>query len=262
MISAYTTAFNLTNFPVSFGEVFSNWFCYFDEVVVSTTKEHLAEVELALSDSPFLNKIKIVSLDITTDDLYWDGKLKNNGLQNCSNDIVFQIDLDERISGDKKNLDSIAEYLREKDSAGSVMINVVNLFGDEDHYSDIGRKWYVHTKKGCYRGAVNFSKNSENIFNPKKSDTCELIDRNGDIVKCWGIVDLSIDSLKIFHLGYIDISKKIDLTEKFWGEIWQKRFILFEKGEIDEENLTVEREDYSKTKPIKHNFRKPLWPTL
>ena len=89
-----------------------------------------------------------------------------------------------------------------------------------------------------------------------------MIDRNGDIVKCWGIVDLSMDSLKIFHLGYIDISKKIDLTEKFWGEIWQKRFILFEKGKIDEENLTVEREDYSKTKPIKHNFTKPLWPTL
>ena len=148
MISAYTTAFNFENMKMSVKEALCNWFVYCDEVVISTTDEDRERLEKEIVDFPSYN-IKVVSLDIDTKDLFWDGKLKNNGLKNCSNDVVFQIDLDERISGDKGHLNNLAEAFHQNTEPCCISIQSIDLFGDLNHYKSIGQKWYLHTRNGC-----------------------------------------------------------------------------------------------------------------
>jgi hypothetical protein len=93
-ISAYTTIFNLKNIQLSIIDALDNWFYYFDEVIISTLTKDVNEINEEIKNYKFFDKIKIVDIDIDFNNLFWDGILKNNGLQNCSNEIVFQIDLD------------------------------------------------------------------------------------------------------------------------------------------------------------------------
>jgi hypothetical protein len=87
----------------------------YNELEESVVKEVIDDllINKAHADSihKFFDKIKIVDIDIDFNNLFWDGILKNNGLQNCSNEIVFQIDLDERVSGTKEFSSSWALYL-------------------------------------------------------------------------------------------------------------------------------------------------------
>ena len=269
MISAYTTAFNFKNMKFSLEEALSNWFVYFDEVVISTTSEDLQEAKDCVKDFPLVDKIKIVSLEINTKDLHWDGKLKNNGLQNCSNDVVFQIDLDERIGGSKTILTELADTILRQESPCSIFIQNIDLFGDLNHYKSMGRKWYIHTRDGCCRGAINLAMVDGKIFDPEKSDTCELIDEDGDLIPCIGITPLTnpqgnlhIDIPKIFHLGFLDLERRAHLNKTFWKDIWSERKSLSQQKEVEATDVFIDAEEFNTIPKYKHNIPLPLWPTI
>ena len=261
MISAYTTAFNFENMKMSVKEALCNWFVYCDEVVISTTDEDRERLEKEIVDFPSYN-IKVVSLDIDTKDLFWDGKLKNNGLKNCSNDVVFQIDLDERISGDKGHLNKLAEAVQQNTEPCCISIQSIDLFGDLNHYKSIGQKWYLHTRNGCYRGAVNFALIDDKIFDPEKSDTCELIDKNGDLIPCMGVTPLTANSIKVFHLGFLDLIRRAHLNKNFWRGIWSERKTLSQKKKVEAEDVLVSTKDFESLEKYKLEFPQPLWPTI
>jgi hypothetical protein len=261
-ISAYTTIFNLKNIQLSIIDALDNWFYYFDEVIISTLTKDVNEINEEIKNYKFFDKIKIVDIDIDFNNLFWDGILKNNGLQNCSNEIVFQIDLDERVSGNKEFLENLYNILISQNKPCSLMLKTIDLFDDLDHYKNIGQKWYIHTKKDCYRGAVNFAKINDKLFDPEKSDTCELIDQEGNLIDCLGCVNITNDSIKIIHLGFLDLNRRSNLNKTFWKNIWSERKSLSQNKNIEANDVFINSSDFKITNKYKHNLNKPLWPKI
>ena len=257
MISLYTTIFNLQNFDFSINEALSNWLFYTDEVVISTLEDQLEEIQNEVNSGPFADKVKIVSSDVDIKkDGYWVGGLKDLSLKNCSHDIVIQADFDERLSGKKEIFIEIENILRKSDISASILLPVIDLYADLDHYSNIGRKWYMHKKQGSNRGPVNFGIKEDGSIDDTKSDTCELINDNGDLLPSIGFVDFTYENPKIIHLGYLNIDRRNKINKNFWTDMWKLRTKDKEK-EIRKE--TFDKEDPNK-RP--HSLPKPLWPTL
>jgi len=166
------------------------------------------------------------------------------------------VDLDERVSGDKKLLKRMEEGLRQQTFPCSVMLPTLDLFEDLHHYITIGGKWYMHHKEGCYRGAVNFARKEDGTLDHSKSDTCELIDSRGSLIPCVGKVDFSSNNWpKIIHLGYLNLDERNKVNE-FWGKIWNHR----KTGELLDTWERKKIKTDSRKKP--HNLPLPLWPTI
>ena len=258
MISLYTTIFNIQNFDFNLKEVFSNWFYYVDEVVISTLESQVKEINKEVNKTAFSDSVKIVSTALNPDkDLYWDGKLKNAGLKACSYNSVIQVDLDERISGSKYTLKELIEEINKHDFPCSIMLPTIDLYEDVHSFVNIGYKWYIHTRDGANRGAVNFSLNKDGTFDPEKSDTCELIDDKGQLIPCIGRVSFAEHDPKIIHLGYLNLEDKNNINKNFWGKIWHKR-----KTGIDSPDFEPEEVKSGDPRKQPHNLPIPLWPTL
>ena len=171
MISLYTTAFNLDKINIYLDEIFSNWFCYVDEIVIATFESQHVEVMNRVARSNFYDpkKIRVVSKHVEIEtDIYWEGKLKNTALQNCKNEVALQCDLDERISGDIIAFKNIGEELIKHDFPCSVMMPTIDLYEDLNHYVSIGQKWYIHKKEGSSRGSVNWARKEDGSLDPDK----------------------------------------------------------------------------------------------
>jgi hypothetical protein len=264
MISLYTTAFNLGDFDVDIEDALSNWFYYVDEVVIATIDKDYKKLKNKIESSKFfgIKEIKIVSKDIDiSNDIFWDGKLKNLSLQNCSNNVALQIDLDERISGSKKDYTLMANELGLHDFPCSLLIPTINLYGDLEHFKDIGYKWYIHTQKDSFRGAVNFAIKDDGCFDPEKSDTCELIDGRGSLIPCIGKINFTETGPKIIHLGALNFERKANLNKKFWRKIWSERKTLSQKKQVDATDVCIDPLEFKEVVQ-KHNLSTPLWPNL
>ena len=81
------------------------------------------------------------------------------------------------------------------------MLPVLNLYGDKEHCSDLGRKWYFHEKDGCHRGPVNFGL-KEDLIDIEKTDTCELVDEGGNLVGVLPIFPYYYDINFFISQGY------------------------------------------------------------
>lgn len=234
-LSVYTTLFNVENGMFNVQGALRNWSHYADQIVVATIKGQARKVCDAVTyreDVQFPAKVKVVEVDTSLDDPYFDGKLKNEALQNCDNDFVIQQDLDERIGGDKILWNQLSSELVRKPEFAAYMIPVIDLYKDTEHFKDIGRKWYLHRRKGCYRGPVAFAKRDDGTIDTDKSDTCELIDANGNLVPflseerfvsppMFGTM-FNDYAPHIIHLGYINLEKRVE-NNKFWEPVWSAR---------------------------------------
>ena len=258
MISLYTTAFNLDKINIYLDEIFSNWLCYVDEIVIATFRSQHVEVmnRVARSNLYDPKKIRVVSKHVEIEtDIYWEGKLKNTALQNCKNEVALQCDLDERISGDIIAFKNIAEELIKHDFPCSVMMPTIDLYEDLNHYVSIGQKWYIHKKEGSSRGSVNWARKEDGTLDPEKSDTCELVDVEGNLIPCIGKIEFTRDGPKIIHLGYLDLDER-NKVNKFWGKIWNHRH----KGKFDQDyKMDQIKAGDPRKKP--HDLSHPLWPT-
>ena len=259
MISIYTTGFNLEKINTDFDDVFSNWLLFADQIVIATFKDQEEKTKNINSKSKFFDPLNIAVVGFAPDiegDIYWEGKLKNEALQHCYSDIVIQCDLDERISGDPELVKSIGEEILKHDFPCSVMLPTIDLYEDLDHYINIGYKWYIHKRQGTFRGAGNFAKKQDGTFDAEKSDTCELVTNNGDLIPCVGKINYSPKSPKIIHLGYLDLKERNKVNE-FWGKIWDHRHT----GKFNSNYAPEEIKSGDKRKQ-KHNLSKPLWENL
>lgn len=224
-ISIYSSAFNLIN------NGFFGWkdsilkSCEFaDEVVIAVNKSKDNTLEELLDLK--CNNLQIISCDISYSDPLLDGKLKNEALQKCSGDILIQLDLDEYIPiSQKENWVNLAQTLLSYENVKSVMIPSINLYGSWEKYKDITPKWYMH-KRGLFRGPVNFARNADGTVDTNRSDTCELIDADGNLVYSvmipYNIENLRQDNIFVVHYGYLNFNARIKRNKEFWSEHWLK----------------------------------------
>lgn len=209
-----------------------------------------------------LVKFKIIDADIPYSRATFDGELKNLAYKNASQPFVIQIDADEVIPlWSIPNWKKFALELDQRQE-DAFFVPVVDLFYDEDHYKNVGTKWYLLKNKPYIgRGVVNFAKNENGTINTDRSDTCEaIILETGELIKAAHILNpglpdfIKIRSLDsnpvIFHRGYLNIEyrKKIN---KFWLPVWSNR-----AGE-EVTNIPLTDEDFKKIPYFKHNL--PHW---
>lgn len=259
--SIYTSLFNYSPEKFDIRGAFENWFKYGDEIVVATFEDQKFQIEAAIKkEFGYDERIKIVPVEDTSlDDPFFDGKLKNAALQNCSNEIVILQDADERLSGEKAEWIKLGNHLLQYGPPCGFLIPTIDLYGDLDHYKSVGSKWYLTTKEGVFRGPVNFAKRSNGTIDTDRSDTTEAITKNGDLIPFFvensflrDGKNFNIKYCHSVHLGYLDLEKRVE-SNKFWKDIWSLR--AGKNVEVAQSIEELEVGNISK----KHNLKSYWW---
>lgn len=231
MFEIYTCLYNSSKFPHDWRDSLQN-FCEFSpgiRVTIAINQcddDTLEQVRSWKSETN--NNLNIVETNFLYSDLAFDGKIKNAALQACSADWLIGLDIDERIPGWQLGNWEEAAKILEKHGFDAALIPSINLCKNLMQYKDIGRKWYLH-KRGLYRGVVNFAKKDNGKIDITKSDTCEIIDEKGNLVKNM-VLPFDIQTLRekqedcpfVFHLGWVSRDHRLAANE-FWAPVWSNR---------------------------------------
>lgn len=270
MFSVYTSLFNYSPEKFDLVGALSNWSKYADKIFIATFPEQKEEIfqliwkewyngSLSLEGGTSKAFVDVVSCETSLDDPLFDGKLKNAALQACQTELVIQVDMDERLHGNLSSWEDLGKILKDAPTPFAFMIPVIDLYKDYDHYKGVNRKWYFHLKEGSFRGPVNFAKKDGNLIDINKSDSCELIDKNGDLVPyyiddrffCKTANIFDIKQCHVIHLGYLNLSQRVE-NNKFWRGVWSAR--AGEEVKVAQSIEELDAENIAK----KHNL-KPCW---
>jgi hypothetical protein len=236
--SIYTSAFNVVKNKFDYQSALLNFCSFAHEVViaVNTSEDNSQEEINRWAREVGATNLRIVPTDISYEDPLLDGKLKDAALQLCTNDALIGLDLDETVRlSDKDKWESLA-YGLEFAPFDAYMLPSLNLWGDVrtvrwDEKENKKWKWYLH-RRGLKRGAVNFGKLLNGHVDIDKSDTCELIYPNGDLVRANRIDNEKATTLAewtafldtvpfVFHLGYVNLGDRILRNKNFWKKHWE-----------------------------------------
>lgn len=240
MFSIYTSAFNIVKNNYDYKTAFNNYGSFAEEVVISTLNNNEDETLNILEDlSKTDPKFKIIKCNLDRKDpLFW-GKLRNEGLQNCSQDFCISLDLDELLPlWQKYNWINYARSLAYSEF-DSYLVPLINLWGDKtkirwDADTNYLFKWALHknstiSTNKIKRGPVNFALKENNTVDITKSDTNELVYEDGNLVKTLRVINdyegdpgkyIEECRLKIFiyHTGYLDFKDRVFRNRNFWNE--------------------------------------------
>ena len=248
--SSYTSAFNLIKMGFDWQNSILNYSQFMDEVVlaINTSEDGTFESVSKFLEEKGISNVILCQCAFDYSDLAFDGKIKNFALQHTSGDIKISCDIDERFPLYQKDLWRRAgNHLLSQREISAFLIPSINLCGDIYHYKDIGYKWYMH-KDELYRGIVNFAKKQDGKIDTDRSDTCELIDANGNLVQTLKF-DNSIEGLRegqipyVFHYWAVDKDQRIKQNE-FWQPVWSNRAGKEVNNKID----------FSKMQVLKHHL--------
>lgn len=246
-LSIYTSAFNVNKMGFDWMGALTNFMTIADEVVVMVNTSEDDSYQSMLRFSQEFRGLFIYQSDFDYGDPEFDGKIKNEALKMTTGDIKVSLDLDERIPVYQREMwRGLAENLLETKHVAAVMIPSINLCGDIYHYKDIGYKWYMH-KGGLKRGVVKFARQENGKIDITKSDTCELVTEDGDLVPSYyfpqDINALRSDKIPyVFHYWGVSLEQRLR-QNAFWKPVWENRAgrevddVMTESHQID--GLTV-----------------------
>jgi len=268
MFSIYSSAFNVINNAFDYKEAVENFCAFGEEVVICVNKSKDGSLDAFLDLKKTKPNLKIVSSDFDYEDPLLDGKVKNMALQSTENPYKIGLDMDERIPiRHKKRWERIARFMEKSPEIKGFLIPSVDLWKDKHKIQSNPNKnknfkWYLH-KEGLCRGAVNFAKLENGKIDREKSDTCELIDPQGNLVATPKIYQnfendndyfnwLDQEAIFVFHLGFLDFKKKIIRNKNFWNKHWE-----VVSGEKHNTALTTEEFENRAQDLKSHNLK--LW---
>jgi hypothetical protein len=275
MFSIYTSAFNIVKNKFSYEEAFDNYLSFAEEVIVSTRKDNEDSTIEVLNK--YTNKYKKFKYVISNDDIshpYFHGRLRDLALQSCSQEFCIGLDIDELVPvWQKYNWISLARNLSFCDF-DAYLVPILNLWGSYetirwDKDFNYGDKWAIHKniKGKIKRGPVKFGIRDDGTIDVDKSDTCELIYENGDLVRSYPIITNRNGNLNqylfecmnkifIYHIGYADFDRRVNINKTFWYDQLKLRSGNRQEESIDK--YTPTNKDILLNKQlIKHNL--PLW---
>jgi hypothetical protein len=232
--SIYTTLFNFKSFSFNPKDVLANFSVWADEVVVATIEDDDNTYKSLLELTRFFPKLKVIKTNLQRFTPTFDGDLKNAALQATTGDILLQLDFDEKMSTHNLLMwDKLSEMILSNKDIKAAFIPSINLYGDKQHFSSFTSKWYLH-KRGLKRGVVNFAKKADGTHDIGKSDSCELLDQDGNLVQTFRFFDESLFDSKesaaqflkdqdlpyVIHYGWIDLHRRADINKQFWKNQW------------------------------------------
>lgn len=234
VISVYTSAFNVTKMQYDWQDAFNNFLAIGDELVIAVNKseDNTEEVISTWAATMVTHAPRIVYTDFSYDDPDLDGKIKNEALQATTGQYKVGLDLDERIPDKFKyhlrNLCSNFYY----DKTDVIMLPVINLYKDREHFKNIAQKFYFH-RGGLRRGTINAAKHKYgNTHDIEKSDSCEILDSEGNLPRLAYLIPPQASDYEkmtlikqqnipfVIHEGLLDLEKKALRNELFWKNHW------------------------------------------
>jgi hypothetical protein len=229
-MQVYSSLFNFSPDKFDLGDAFDNWLKYANSVVVATFPDQIHSLDFQIREiygDKYVGKVFLTSGDTDLNDRFYDGKLKDIALKACTEDIVIQQDMDERLGGEKEKWEEFGTQLLKFGAPCAYMVQTIDLYKDYSHFKSVGRKWYLHTQKYTNRGPVNFAKRQDGTVDTNKSDGCELIDDLGDLLPTY-LCDsfykdgaFNIKAPHSCHLGYVDLKKRV-ANSGFWANSWSR----------------------------------------
>lgn len=264
MFSIYTSAFNLIKNKFAYRETLENFSSFANEVCVAVNTSEDGTLEELQNYADENYKVKIIPCDISYDDPWLDGKVKDVALQATTKELKIGLDMDERLPLWQRDMWLQLGSQFQATKIDALFIHTLNLWGDvRSVQSDLQElykfKWYLH-KGGFHRGPVNFGRKSDGTIDITKSDSCELIDKDGNLAQAYPVTaknengEMFLDSLKttpfVYHLGYANFQERDLRNKNFWDKHWQ-----VECGKEGKFTSTIE--EVSAKKVIPHNL--PLW---
>lgn len=257
--SIYTSLYNLSGGFIDYKSALDNFCGFAEEVIIGTTTDSQDNTIELLQEYQKLNpKVKLAITDFKLDTAEFDGQIKNAALKLSTKKFSILLDGDERIVlSDRNRWEELANRL-DNSNLEAVMIPVIDLFNSEKEYKSIGRKWYLHKNNPTFtRGVVKFARKEGGNIDHSKSDTCELLNEDGNLVKSALIEQtLTVEEIQdkdipyVLHLGYLNKENRLK-SNKFWQPVWNKR-----AGE-EVTDIIHNIEDLNKIKYFKHNLK--LW---
>lgn len=257
-ISIYVSAFNLVDNKFNYKRNLTKFSKFADEVVIAVNTSKDGTLEELTEYSKKFDNVIIISTAFSYDDIGFDGKIKNAALQATTGDIKIQMDFDEYIPlSQKSKWVALSEQLLASPYDG-LMVATIDLWGDKNKIRanhNVGLKFRIH-KAGLHRGIWYRARVNDKI-NTSMSDTCELLDSNGELANCVTLYEsthlmpilVSMLNKSIFtvHEGYLNFPARVDLSRKFWKKHWDMR-----SGE--DEKVPMHLSDLTKEPTISHNL--------
>jgi len=264
-IEIYSSAFNLNKNGFIAPDHIQNFCRFADRVTIAVNTSNDGTLK-TLNDIKGINdyrNLNIVSCDFSYEDPLLDGKIKNFALSRTKLEIKLGIDLDELINLDQRPLwDTQADRLLNNKDISGLLIPSVDLYdGLEtvrwDSRKNIAAKWYLH-KHGCFRGPIQQAVQANGTIDISKSDGCELIDSQGNLVKFQSLVPFEAKThdeyynklfqlgIWVWHTGHVDKGERVIRNREFWAEHWnkasgQKIKVPVSIGEFEEYDLFEHR---------------------
>ncbi len=253
-LSAYISAFNLVQNGFDYETALRRALAFFDEVVVAvntSTDDTLARLQalersgregreqdgVFIGPSGLWAKLKIVQTDIPYTDVTFDGRVKDAALQACTGEVLVQMDLDEYVPLNQRALWlTYAGRLLESPGVDCFMIPTVDLWGSMDTIradTNIGTKMRMH-RRGFHRGVWRRAWVAPGkLFRTDMSDSGELIDSKGELVRAAGVVPPQFltpathSMLNGYpytvHLGYANLDQRVKVNKAIWADHWTLR---------------------------------------
>lgn len=245
-VSIYTSLYNLQRSPFDWKASIRRFSVFADEVVVGTSRHTddvtLVDLQNFVAGSVNDNfNVKLVVVDVPFTDYDFDGRIKNAALQECTGDVCTLLDADEyiplRFRSVWRQFASELEYLSDVQGIKAFMFPVIDLYEDTAHACGVGSKWYMHVNsRELRRGVVGFARVAGGYIDITRSDTCELIDKDGNLVKSAHVLSRPNGSgnaqyarlIKeanvpfVVHTGWLNRASR-DMQNAFWHPVWEKR---------------------------------------
>lgn len=225
MLEIYQTAHSLIKNNIwGWDSSFKSSCEFADRVTIVVNKSNDGTREAIQEALKEFSNWNIIDSDLLTSDRWFDGKLKQIGLENCKEEFKLQLDADEMPIGQREMWDN---YLFQFKFAPEKCLAVasVNFFKDFYHYYSITHKQYISKGTDCFRGPVISARNPDGSIDTTRSDGCDLILANGQFAPtAFTPTDLSlVENLEvpaIGHFGYVNLASRIERNQKFWKEHW------------------------------------------
>lgn len=264
-LAAYVSVFNVVKNGLPYEKPLRDMLAFFDHVsvAVNTSTDNTLEVIKALDNTS--GKLTVTETSFSYKDVTFDGAVKNAALQACPQGdqwLYVQMDLDEMIPLSQRPIwNEAAKQLLEMPSIKCLMIPSIDLWGSlETIRADkpIGQKFRLH-KGGLRRGVWRHAWISYGVrFDTNRSDSTELIDQNGDLVKSMdgapsmALHPSTISILRqyphVFHLGYVDYEQRARVNRAIWADHWTLR-----NGGVDAK-VATRAEDLREVPLVRHGL--------
>jgi hypothetical protein len=244
MINLYSSAFNLIKNSFEYKDAIDNFCKFADNVAIAVNESSDNTLEELNGLTKQYKNLHVKPVNISYDDPLLDGKIKNEALilaEEIGADYFMGLDLDERlVLNHKERWVDFAKFFLGYSGFDAMLVPSIDLWGSEktvrwDGEKNKGYKWYIHNT-GLKRGPHNAGINPDGTLNISKSDGCELVSPNGELVNA-ARIDSPLDEISdcyeyygglnkmlpyVLHYGFVNYEGRIIRNNNFWKNQWNK----------------------------------------